>query len=251
MFIFWQVFSVSFCVIFWCLDAQLIKKAVLMYTLTPGNHANEIVELINQNRTVTKLPKLSNSPGLGCMALQFLMQCTKNCSSNNTLNCHPPQVDITEVYAPNCGVELPTVDTISGRLLGCHWENLSPEHAFSDALAPNKKSLALLHRKEHTEVGVGYVREHHGPFLWCALFSSGNTSSSFVLEGGKGIEQRSGCFSGVNVQCNAGCKVVLPLNSLLLYMCHLVLQLVVLLVWWVGREKQRLQKPKRELDFAQ
>nr|CAD1821438.1 unnamed protein product [Ananas comosus var. bracteatus] len=35
-----------------------------------------------------------------------------NCSSNNTVSCNPPEIDITEVYAPNCGVELPTLDTI-------------------------------------------------------------------------------------------------------------------------------------------
>ncbi|RWW48680.1 hypothetical protein BHE74_00045226 [Ensete ventricosum] len=187
-----------------------------------------IVDFVNKNRTATKLPKLYNSPGLGCMALQFLLECTQNCTSNNTLACQPAEIDITEVYAPNCGVELPTVNTISGHLVGCYWSHLNPEQAFSTVLVPTKTSLSVLHSKEHHEVGVGYVREHHGPFLWCILFSDGNaTSSTFALEGGTGIKQRRGCFSGGDVPCNAGTSLLPAHNTLLSSICCLLVQLVL------------------------
>ncbi|XP_074557683.1 uncharacterized protein LOC141813623 [Curcuma longa] len=195
-----------------------------------GNPANQIVNLINKNRTATKLPELSNSAGLGCMALQLLLKCAKNCTGNNTLDCRPPEVDITEVYAPNCGVELPTVEDISGHIFGCSWDRqVDIQQAFTGVLVPNNRSLSLLQSKEHNEVGVGYVREdNQGPFLWCILFSNGSSSSSFVLEGGKGIEQRTGCFSGANVTCSAGEVLMVQLNIMVMMMiCFLVVQLVV------------------------
>ncbi|KAL5973711.1 hypothetical protein ACLOJK_030367 [Asimina triloba] len=184
-----------------------------------GNPANELLDIINENRTAQKLPKLLDSPGLGCMALQYISECTGNCTSNHTVNCQPPEEDITEVYAPNCGVELPTMDIISGHIIGCQSKNLEPQRAFSEALVRDKKTLSLVHSKGHTEVGVGFVRgPHHGSFFWCVLFSSGKTNSTFVLEGGKGIKQKRGCFSGMDVQCSC-CQKALPLNgySILLF----------------------------------
>ncbi|XP_020242538.1 uncharacterized protein LOC109820754, partial [Asparagus officinalis] len=173
-----------------------------------GNPANEIIDLLNQNRTASKLPKLFDSPGLGCMALQYISECILNCSSNNTLKCQPSEVDITEVYAPNCGVELPTVETISGKITGCQWKYLNPEEAFSEILVTHKKELSLIHSKEHTEVGVALRRVKKGASFWCILFSTGKTNSSFVLEGGRGIEQKTGCFSGIDQPCSDGRKVV-------------------------------------------
>lgn len=187
---------------------SFIIFAPLSLAKDQGNHANEIVDLINQNRSASKLPKLFDSPGLGCMALQYISECIGNCSSNNTITCQPPEVDITEVYAPDCGVELPTVGIISGRIIGCHWKYLNPEEAFSEVLNPDKKTLSLLHSKEHTEVGVGLRRVKKGASFWCVMFSNGTTNSSFVLEGGRGIEQRSGCFSGIDLPCSAGSKVL-------------------------------------------
>nr|CAD1821425.1 unnamed protein product [Ananas comosus var. bracteatus] len=143
------------------------------------------------------------------MALQYISECVGNCSSNNTVNCNPPEINITEVYAPNCGVELPTLDTISGRLVACQQKYLQAEEAFSAILFRDKRTLSLLHSKEHTKVGVGFNTARHGAFFWCVLFSSGRTNSTFVLEGGSGIAQRSGCSSGANVQCSAGTKFLL------------------------------------------
>ncbi|XP_010934407.1 uncharacterized protein [Elaeis guineensis] len=198
----WKLYCWKFSILF------LSVLALVTSAKNAGNPANEIVDYINKNRTANKLPKLYDSPGLGCMALQYISECMGNCSSNNSLSCHPPEVDITEVYAANCGVELPTVDIISGHLVGCQWKYLNPEQALSEVLIPDEKRLSLLHSKEHTEVGVGFNRAHHGPSFWCILFSSGKTSSTFVLEGGRGIKQRNGCFSGTDLPCSAGRKLL-------------------------------------------
>jgi hypothetical protein len=161
--------------------------------------------VINNNRTSTKLPKLHDNAGLGCMALQYIAECRTNCTSNNTLTCKPPEVDITEVYAANCGVELPTVDMVTNHLITCSWNYLSPEEAFSKILSSDKKSGSIVHGKENVEAGVGFNKAgRHGPYFWCVLFSSGKGNSTFVLEGGKGIEQKTGCFSGGGLTCNSG-----------------------------------------------
>ncbi|KAL1217156.1 hypothetical protein V5N11_021490 [Cardamine amara subsp. amara] len=159
-----------------------------------GNPTHEMVSILNQNRTSRKLSKLNENPGLGCMALQYAELCEGNCSVNNTLSCEPPEDDFTQVFAPNCGVELPTFGTITGHILGCSSKNRS-----------------------HTEVGVGMARLHKGTFFWCLLFSDGGTNSSFALEdNGRGIKQRTGCYSGSAFSCsNAHTICMSLLNSFL------------------------------------
>ncbi|RLN08879.1 hypothetical protein C2845_PM11G20780 [Panicum miliaceum] len=198
-----------------------------------GNPANDLVALINGKRAASKLPALRSSAGLGCMALQYISECmamaSAACSSDNTVACQPPEAHITEVYAANCGVEFPTVDVISGRLVGCHRERAGPEDALQDLLASaagnttNAIATEIL-GKEHTQVGAGFDRAHRrGPFFWCLLFSSGSANSTFLLEaGGKGIRQTHGCFSAPDrTSCNAaprlvGAAAALPLLFLLL-----------------------------------
>ncbi|XP_021755192.1 uncharacterized protein LOC110720465 [Chenopodium quinoa] len=173
-----------------------------------GNSAKEIVDIINKNRTAIKLPPLYDSAGLGCMALQYAEECKGNCTSSNTVSCRPLEDDFTEVYAPDCGVELPTFGTISGKLVGCWSKHLVPSDAFSQVLVHDKKSLSLLTNKTHTEVGVGVASTHKGHFFWCVLFSSDQTNSSFILEDhGQGIKQKQGCFSGTNTTCNEGSSI--------------------------------------------
>lgn len=168
-----------------------------------GNPANDLVDIINKNRTSQRLRQLNNSPGLGCIALQFAEECKGNCTTNNTLNCHPPEDDFTEVFAPNCGVELPTFGTVSGLILGCQHKYLEPLEAFSQALVRDKNSLSLLSNKTHTEVGVGVIKTHKGSY-WCVLFSTSDRNSSFVLEDlGQGIKQKKGCFSGTSTPCSS------------------------------------------------
>lgn len=178
---------------------------IRIFFIILGNPANEIMTVINSNRTSIKLPKLHDNAGLGCMALQYIAECSANCTSNNTVTCSPPEIDITEVYAANCGVELPTVDTVLNHLITCSWNYLSPEEAFSKIYTSDKKAGSIFHSKENVEAGVGFNKVgRHGPFFWCILFSSGKGNSTFVLEGGKGIEQKTGCFSGGGLTCNSG-----------------------------------------------
>jgi hypothetical protein len=180
---------------------------VILVVCPTGNPANDLVDIINTNRTAQKLSKLNDSPGLGCMALQYVESCKENCTSNNTVDCKPSEDDFTEIFAPNCGVELPTFGTISGHIVGCQSKYQEPSLAFSHVLVKDKKSLSLVKNKSHTEVGVGMVGAHKGPFLWCVLFSSGQTNTTFVLENhGIGIKQKLGCYSGSSIPCNEGQK---------------------------------------------
>ncbi|KAK9055905.1 hypothetical protein SSX86_026992 [Deinandra increscens subsp. villosa] len=143
------------------------------------NQANDLVEVINKNRTSKRLPLLDNSPGLACIALQYIKECRANCSENNTVHCKPSENDFTETPR-------------------------KPSHRHSSTVT---ELYAIIHNKTHTEVGVGIVRakSHKGPYLWCALFSSNERNSTFVLEDlGKGIEQKEGCYSGSGVSCSSG-----------------------------------------------
>lgn len=204
----------------------------VMYSLClAGNPANDIVDIINKNRTDQKLPHLNDSPGLGCMALQYVELCKGNCTDNNVVNCKPPEDDFTEVFAPNCGVELPTFGTITGHIVGCQKKYLEPPLAFSEVLIKDKKSLSLLTNKSHTEVGVGLVGLHNkGPFFWCVLFSNGNTNSSFVLENrGAGIHQKKGCYSGSNTTCSGGQKSSGVAYCNVFFICYVFILLFKLL----------------------
>ncbi|XP_047058353.1 uncharacterized protein LOC124664997 [Lolium rigidum] len=183
------------------------------------NPANSLVALVNANRTAARLPPLRNSKGLGCMALQYVSHCITAatddaCDDTGVLaaSCHPPETDLTEVYAANCGVELPTVDLISGRLLGCSSDDALP------LLGANASATAAVVRgKEHTQVGAGFLRQRrHGPYLWCLLFSSGSPSSTFRLEAaGRGIAQTQGCFSDPDntLSCSAAGRLVTSMAS--------------------------------------
>ena len=152
------------------------------------------------------------------MALQYVESCKSNCTSNNTVHCKPSEDDFTEIFAPNCGVELPTFGTITGRIVGCQQKYLEPSLAFSHVLVRDKSALSVLQNKSHSEVGVGMVGVHKGPFFWCVLFSSGRTNSTFVLENrGLGIKQRKGCYSGSSLPCSSGHKFSLfPSNVMIL-----------------------------------
>ncbi|KAL4199597.1 hypothetical protein AMTRI_Chr03g52010 [Amborella trichopoda] len=168
-----------------------------------GNPADDLVDIINKNRTAHKVPTLQNNPGLGCMALQYTEHCERNCSKNNTLTCKTQEEDIVEVFAPNCGVELPTVNIISGHIVGCWYKYLEPSEIFGAVLVREKKALSFILSKEHKEVGVGLSSSNgKPPFFWCVLFSSGARNSSFVLDVGLGIKENHGCFSGKGSPCS-------------------------------------------------
>ncbi|XP_020590010.1 uncharacterized protein LOC110031238 [Phalaenopsis equestris] len=197
----WKPFGFNLCIL------GFLWLALACAAENEGNPATKIVNLINANRTAINLRKLHDNRGLGCMALQFISQCIKNCSRNNTLTCHLQPAAITEIYAPNCGVELATIGIISGYLLGCHLSSLNTEQAFFDI--EDKRAVSLIHGGDLTELGAGFMREKHGGFYWSVLFSNETSNSSFVLEdGGTGIQQKVGCFSGSDAPCSAGTNCV-------------------------------------------
>ncbi|KAM7276314.1 hypothetical protein ACFE04_018180 [Oxalis oulophora] len=191
----------------WCF--ALLHLLLAVVDVCHGNRADDLVGIINQNRTSHKLQHLNSNPGLGCMALQYVELCKTNCSGN-AVNCKPPEDDFTEVFAPNCGVELPTIGTLTGLIVGCQSKYVVPSLAFSDILVKDNKTLSVLRNKSHTEVGVGIVgagKHKKGPYFWCVLFSNGANSSSFVLEDhGIGIKQKTGCFSSSTFPCSSGPK---------------------------------------------
>lgn len=163
------------------------------------------------------------------MALQYVELCKGNCTDNNAVNCKPPEDDFTEVFAPNCGVELPTFGTITGHIVGCQREYLEPSLAFSEVLIKDKNSVSLLKNKSHTEVGVGLVGLHKGPFFWCVLFSNGQKNSTFVLENrGAGIQQKKGCYSGSSTPCSGGQRSSVALFNIF-FMCCVSILLFTLL----------------------
>ncbi|PKI75257.1 hypothetical protein CRG98_004297 [Punica granatum] len=180
-------------------------KTIFVFWFYPENPANDLVDIINSNRTSMKLPSLNRSPGIGCVALQYAELCKGNCTSNNTLHCSPSEDNFTEIFAPNCGIELPTFGSITGQIIGCHSKHLGPSQAFSQVLIRDNRTLSLLRNRSYTEVGVGVVHQSHkGPSYWCVLFSSDRANSTFVLEDrGIGIKQKKGCFSGSSLPCSA------------------------------------------------
>eukprot|EP00252_Welwitschia_mirabilis_P002299 TRINITY_DN12210_c0_g1_i1.p1 TRINITY_DN12210_c0_g1~~TRINITY_DN12210_c0_g1_i1.p1 ORF type:complete len:215 (-),score=17.81 TRINITY_DN12210_c0_g1_i1:56-700(-) len=189
----------------WLLFVALSLSLISASAHTHGNPADELADVINNNRSAHKLSRLYDNPGLGCMALQYTEAYNGTCNETEV----PPEVDITEIFAPDCGVELPTVETISGRLLGCRSDYLDPPQAFSQVLVKSNKSLSIVNDKAHTEMGVGIGGR--GPYFWCVLFGSGAPNSTFKLEGGQALEQREGCFSGTGAPCSEAA----PLKHLL------------------------------------
>ncbi|KAG8655602.1 hypothetical protein MANES_04G056888v8 [Manihot esculenta] len=77
------------------------------------------------------------------MALQYFELCKDKCTGNRAINCKPPEDDFTEVFAPNCGGELPTFETITGHIVGCESKYLQPSRAFSHVSIKDSKTLSL------------------------------------------------------------------------------------------------------------
>lgn len=173
-----------------------------------NNPADDLVSVINQNRTAHKSSSLADNPGLACMALQYIKAYDGNCDEVGGSNAKKPaESDFAETFAPNCGVEVSTLGQISGRLLACQSKYAEPAEAFSNVLIENDKSLSILYNKNHTEVGVGIQgTDGGGPYFWCVLFSNGNPKTSFKLQGGTAIKQRPGCYSGTNDSCSAATR---------------------------------------------
>ncbi|KAK6927217.1 hypothetical protein RJ641_005808 [Dillenia turbinata] len=169
---------------------------------TQNNPADQLVVVLNDNRTAHKQSALYDNPGLACIALQYIKAYAGNCDEVDTKK--PADSEFAETFAPNCGVQASTLTPITGRLLGCQSKYVSPSEAFSDLLMKNSKSLDILYNKNHTEVGAAVSGSDGGaPYFWCVLFSSGQTNTSFALEGGVAKVTRPGCFSGASDDCNS------------------------------------------------
>ncbi|KAK8513687.1 hypothetical protein V6N12_052859 [Hibiscus sabdariffa] len=167
-----------------------------------ANPADELVAVLNANRTAHKSSSLADNPGLACIALQYIKAYQGDCKAVGEPK-KPSDSEFAETFAPNCDVEVSTLSPITGRFLGCQSKYVEPSEAFS-MLMESEKSLEILYSKNHTEVGAAATGTAGGaPYFWCVLFSSGKHNSSFVLEGGVAKISRPGCFSGADDECSS------------------------------------------------
>ncbi|KAL6661305.1 hypothetical protein ACP70R_000689 [Stipagrostis hirtigluma subsp. patula] len=185
--------------------AALLLPALLLSAASAAdsknNPADELVSLINSNRTARKASSLSDNQGLGCIALQYIKAYEGQCNQVGQ-NKKPIESSFTDKFAPDCGVQAATLSKITGRLLACQSDYASPAEAFN-ILVDDAKSLQVLHSKNHTEVGAAVSgTDGGGPYFWCVLFSDGKPSTSFKVDGEvPKTAIHPGCFSGNNDDC--------------------------------------------------
>ncbi|KMT17853.1 hypothetical protein BVRB_2g033860 [Beta vulgaris subsp. vulgaris] len=170
-----------------------------------NNPADQLVAILNDNRTAHHLTALYSNPGLACIALQYIKAYEGSCDDVGGPKAKKPEDSaFSETFAPECNVEPATLTQITGRFLGCQSEYIKPDRAFSELLMKDEKSLNILNSKNHSEVGAAVSGSEGGsPYFWCVLFSNGKSNSSFVLEDGVAKVSRPGCFSGANDDCNS------------------------------------------------
>ncbi|GMH12397.1 hypothetical protein Nepgr_014238 [Nepenthes gracilis] len=186
------------CILFFSASADVQSKVT-------DNPADQLVVVLNNNRTANKLSSLYNNPGLACLALQYIKAYQGNCDEVGGPDAKKPaDSEIAETFAPDCGVLVSSLAPFTGRLLGCQSKYVKPPEAFSELLIKNSKSLEILYNKNHTEVGAAVSGSDGGaPYFWCILFSDGKTNHSFSLEDGVAKVTRPGCFSGANDDCSS------------------------------------------------
>ncbi|KAL0330508.1 UNVERIFIED_CONTAM: hypothetical protein Sradi_5037500 [Sesamum radiatum] len=181
-----------------------ISASASVQNKVTDNPADQLLAAVNSNRTASKLSSLYSSPGLACIALQYIKAYQGDCGAVGGPNAKKPaDSEFADTFAPNCGVEISTLTPITGRLLGCQSNYVKPSVAFSEILMKNEKSIEILQSKNHSEVGAAVSgSDGGGPYFWCVLFSNGKSNSSFVLEGHVAKISRPGCFSGANDDCS-------------------------------------------------
>ncbi|GAY37504.1 hypothetical protein CUMW_029500 [Citrus unshiu] len=177
-----------------------------------NNPADELVAVLNSNRTAHKESSLHDNPGLACIALQYIKAYEGHCDDVGGPKAKRPAAsEFADTFAPNCGVLSSSLTQITGRLLGCQSRYVHASEAFSDILMKNEKSLDILYSKNHTEVGAAVSGTDGGaPYFWCVLFSNGKHNSSFVFEDGVAKISKPGCFSGANDECSAAVGLSRP-----------------------------------------
>ncbi|KAL9226904.1 hypothetical protein vseg_002663 [Gypsophila vaccaria] len=193
------------------------------------NPADQLVSLINDNRTAHHAPTLYSNPGLACIALQYIKAYAGNCEVVGGPKAEKPDdSEFAKTFAPNCNVEPASLTKITGRFLGCQSKYIKPDVAFSELLIKDEKSLNILYSKNHTEVGAAVSGSGAGsPYFWCVLFSNGKSNTSFAVEGGEVKVSRPGCFSGVNDECSGA---VGSFGSHVLWKCILGALTIVMLL---------------------
>ncbi|XVF35266.1 hypothetical protein REPUB_Repub18cG0130800 [Reevesia pubescens] len=203
----------------WLLFAHFLFLSVSANTQSKvtDNPADELVAVLNANRTAHKSSSLTDNPGLACIALQYIKDYQGDCNAVGGADAKKPaDAAFAETFAPNCGVDASTLSPITGRFLGCQSKYVQPSEAFS-MLMKNDKSLEILYNKNHTEVGAAVTGTDGGaPYFWCVLLSNGKHNSSFVVEGGVAKITRPGCFSGANDECS-GAAISSPPGQMWLY----------------------------------
>ncbi|XP_062196745.1 uncharacterized protein LOC133899717 [Phragmites australis] len=183
--------------------AALLLPALLLSAASAAdsknNPADQLVALVNSNRTASKASSLSDNQGLGCIALQYIKAYGGQCKQVSDKK--PIESSFTDTFAPNCGVQAATLSKITGRLVVCQSNYASPAEAFN-ILINDAKGLQVLHSKNHTEVGAAVSgTDGGGPYFWCVLFSDGKPSTSFKVDGEVPKTAHPGCFSGNNDDC--------------------------------------------------
>lgn len=180
-----------------------VRHLILFCSSAAANPADELVELINSNRSAHKSRALFDSPGLGCLALQYIKAYEGQCGKVGANGKKPANSSFADTFAPACGVLASSLAPLTGRLLGCQTNYVPPSQAFSDILIHNSGSLEILYSKNHTQVGAAVSGTDGGsPYFWCVLFSGGESNATFVLDGGVPRTVRPGCFSGANDDCS-------------------------------------------------
>ncbi|KAK4755931.1 hypothetical protein SAY87_009688 [Trapa incisa] len=190
----------------WFLSLCLLSISALadVHVKVTDNPADQLVDVLNSNRTAHKVSTLYDNAGLACIALQYIKAYQGDCGAVGGSDAKkPPESEFAQTFAPNCDVQVSSLTQITGRLLGCQTKYVKPSEAFSEILMKNQKSIDIVTDKNHTEVGAAVSGSDGGsPYFWCVLFSNGTTNSSFVFEGGEPKISRPGCFSGANDQCS-------------------------------------------------
>ncbi|KAB2077291.1 hypothetical protein ES319_A06G091000v1 [Gossypium barbadense] len=180
-----------------------LSVSALTQTKLTDNPADELVAVLNANRTAHKSSSFADNPGLACIALQYIKAYQGDCEAVGGSDAKkPPDSEFAQTFAPYCGVDASTLSPITGRFLGCQSKYVQPSEAFS-MLIKNEKSLEILYNKNQTEIGAAVTGIDGGaPYFWCVLLSNGKHNSSFVLEDGVAKISRPGCFSGANDDCS-------------------------------------------------
>ncbi|CAI9261322.1 unnamed protein product [Lactuca saligna] len=217
---------IIFCILFISSSSALDEKNVTK------NPADELVAIVNINRTSHKSSSLTNNPGLACIALQYIKAYQGKCDEVGGPDAKKPaESEFAETFAPNCGVEVATLAPITGRVLGCQSKYIKPDKVFTQILTMKSTSLNIIYNTTHTEIGAAVSgSDGGGPYFWCLLFSNGKSNSSFVLERGEAKITRPSCFSGANDECSGVNGLLENLSFLMIFVGVFVVGCYTILV---------------------